>query len=376
MITRIIENNFIESLKQNKVLLLSGPAKVGKTAFAASCLEKMNLTFETIDFGNRAIRKKFALLSEDELIWYFNQYQCIVIGNAQHFERLQFVLDRVLTEQITASLILASAFDPPIIEDLRYALKWEGLEFYLPALTYYELTQTFGMMREEQRIEHRLIYGNYPQIADFPENTEALLHEILDATIATQLGVEDRINKKEALIRTLQITAHLIGEAISYNQIAEKIGVDNETVQRYLELLEKAHLLYVLPSYHTEQKYELKKLHFVYFADNGIRNALINNFNPLSMRMDEDALWKNWLIAERIKWNKMNGKNYQYFFWRSHTRQQVDFIEKQEQQITGHRFILDKKKKIKNPPLFAAYYPEIIFKSINRTGYLTFLTQK
>jgi hypothetical protein len=172
------------------------------------------------------------------------------------------------------------------------------------------------------------------------------------------------------------MAAHLVGEAVSYNQIAEKIGVDNETVQRYLELLEKAHILFVLPSHHTEQKYELKKLHFVYFADNGIRNALINNFNPLSMRMDEDALWKNWLIAERIKWNKMNGKNHRYFFWRSHTRQQVDFIEAQDNQTTAYRFILDKKKKIKTPPLFGAYYPDILFKSINRTGYLTFLTQK
>jgi hypothetical protein len=94
------------------------------------------------------------------------------------------------------------------------------------------------------------------------------------------------------------------------------------------------------------------------------------------MRMDEDALWKNWLIAERIKWNKMNGKNFAYYFWRSHTRQQIDFIELQENQTTAYRFILDKKKKMKNPTLFDAYYPKVLFKSINRTGYLTFLTQK
>ncbi len=373
---RLIESSFTEQLKTNKIILLSGPPSVGKMPFAEKCLQQIGAQYDVIDFKNKKIRKKFSQLTQDEIRWYFNQFPFVIIGNAQLFEALQFVLDEVLSERISSSVILSSAFEPPIVEELKEALKWEGLEFYLPAPTYYELTQLYGMMREDQRIEHRLIYGNYPQIADFPENAAELLLKIIDETVSTQLGVEDRINKKNALMRTLQMAAHLVGEAVSYNQIAEKIGVDNETVQRYLELLEKAHILFVLPSHHTEQKYELKKLHFVYFADNGIRNALINNFNPLSMRMDEDALWKNWLIAERIKWNKMNGKNHRYFFWRSHTRQQVDFIEAQDNQTTAYRFILDKKKKIKTPPLFETYYPNILFKSINRTGYLTFLTQK
>ena len=373
---RIIESNFTEQLKTNKIILLSGPPSVGKMPFAEKCLQQLGVKYEVVDFKNKKIRKKFSQLTEEEMRWYFNQFQFVVIGNAQLFESLQQVLNEVLSENIKASVILSCAFEPPIIEELKEALKWEGLDYYLPAPTYYELTQIYGMAREDQRIEHRLIFGNYPQIADFPENAAELLLKIVDETIATQLGVEDRVNKKAALMRTLQIAAHLVGEAISYNQIAEKIGVDNETVQRYLELLQKAHILFLLPSYHTEQKYELKKLHFVYFADNGIRNALINNFNPLSMRMDEDALWKNWLIAERIKWNKMNGKNFAYYFWRSHTRQQIDFIELQENQTTAYRFILDKKKKMKNPPLFGAYYPKVLFKSINRTGYLTFLTQK
>jgi len=373
---RIIESNFITQLKTNKIILLSGPPSVGKMSFAEKCLQQIGVQYDVLDFKNKKIRKKFTQLTEEEICWYFNQFQFVVLGNAQLFESLQHVLNEVLSKNIKASVILSCAFEPPIIEELKEALKWEGLDFYLPAPTYYELTQIYGMAREDQRIEHRLIFGNYPQIADFPENAAEILLKLVEETIATQLGVEDRINKKEALMRTLQIAAHLVGEAVSYNQIAEKIGVDNETVQRYLELLQKAHILFLLPSYHTEQKYELKKLHFVYFADNGIRNALINNFNPLSMRVDEDALWKNWLIAERIKWNKMNGKNHSYFFWRSHTRQQIDFIELKENQTTAYRFILNKKKKIKNPPLFAAYYPNVLFKSINRTGYLTFLTQK
>ena len=220
---RIIESSFTEQLKTNKIVLLSGPPSVGKMPFAEKCLQQLGVKYEVVDFKNKKIRKKFSQLTEEEMRWYFNQFQFVVIGNAQLFESLQQVLNEVLSESIKASVILSCSFEPPIIEELKEALKWEGLDYYLPAPTYYELTQIYGMAREDQRIEHRLIFGNYPQIADFPENAAELLLKIVDETIATQLGVEDRVNKKAALMRTLQIAAHLVGEAISYNQIAEKI---------------------------------------------------------------------------------------------------------------------------------------------------------
>lgn len=373
---RIFKEEFKKQIHTNKIVLLSGPPKVGKVEMAETCLTELGNSYETIDFKNLQIRRKFALLSDDERRWYFNQHAFFVLGNVQLYAGLEALVEDILTENVSCSVVLCNAFKPQLNAELLEALKYGGLDFYMPAPTFYELTQWNGINREDQRIEHRLIFGNYPQIQHFPENSTEILLQVLDETLDTNLGTDDRINKKEALMRTLQIAAHLIGEAISYNQIAEKIGVDNETVERYLNLLEKAHLLYVIPAWHTVQRYELKKTHFVYFADNGIRNALINNFNPLTMRMDEDALWKNWLIAERIKWNRLSGRENRYFFWKSHTRQQIDFIEEKEGAAVAYRFVLNKTKKLKNPPLFAAYYPKIVFKSINRTGYLTFLTQK
>jgi predicted AAA+ superfamily ATPase len=374
---RVYEDSFKSQLQSNRILLLSGPPKVGKVAFIEKCLEELELNFETIDFRNDKIRKKFDKLTSDELRWYFNQHPFFVLGDAQLFDSLQVLLDDVLTENIKSTFILSCAFEPPIVHELKEALKWEGLEFYFPAKTYYELTQEFGMVTEEQRIEQRLIFGSYPLLADLPENGSELLTQITDEIMAsTKLGADDRVNKKEAMIRILQTAAHLIGQPISYNQIAERAGVDNETAERYLKLFEKAHLLFLLPSFHSEQKYELKKTHLIYFTDNGIRNGIIRNFNPLNMRMDEDLLWKNWLISERIKWNRINGKKSDYFFWRSHTRQQLDFIEMQQNSKQAYKFSLEKKKMLKESPLFKSYYPDVIFKTVNRSTYLTFLTRK
>lgn len=374
---RIFEDSFKSQLQSNRILLLSGPPKVGKVAFAEKCLTELNLTFETIDLRNDKIRKKFNKLTSDELRWYFNQHPFFVLGDAQLFDSLQVLLDDVLSENIKSTFILCCAFEPPIVRELKEALKWEGLEYYFSAPTYYEWTQKFGMVAEEKRIEQRLIFGSYPQLAELPENGSELLTQITDEILSsTKLGADDRVNKKDAMIRILQTAAHLIGQPISFNQIAERACVDNETAERYLKLFEKAHLLFLLPSFHSEQKYELKKTHLIYFSDNGIRNGIIQNFNPLNMRMDEDLLWKNWLISERIKWNRINGKKSDYFFWRSHTRQQLDFIEMQESSKQAFKFSLEKKKSLKESPLFKSYYPDVIFKTVNRSTYLTFLTRK
>jgi len=174
----------------------------------------------------------------------------------------------------------------------------------------------------------------------------------------------------------LQIIAFNIGEPISYNATGEKSGLDNETVERYVNLLERSFILIRLPSFFNEHRYELKKSHVIYFVDNGIRNVLISNFNPLFLRNDIDQLWRNWLISERIKWNKLNGKVAEYKFWRTHTRQTIDFLEIADGGISAYKSSWEKKKKIKFPALFKEAYPEIGTHSLNRSTYWGFLTKK
>jgi len=221
-----------------------------------------------------------------------------------------------------------------------------------------------------------LVFGNYPAVTEDLANAETTLKEMIQTVIFTNLGVTDRINKGAKLMRMLQTIAFFVGEAISYNEIAEKCDLDNETVERYVDLLVRSFLLIRIPTLYSGHRYELKKSHVIYFADNGIRNAVINNFNPIEMRNDLDGLWRNWLISERIKWNQLNGKNVRYQFWKTHTKQTIDFIETSDEKIHAYKTIWGKKKTIKFPASFQEAYPTIATHTLNRSTYWGFLTKK
>ena len=170
--------------------------------------------------------------------------------------------------------------------------------------------------------------------------------------------------------------AFSIGEPVSYLEIGERAGLDNETVMRYIALLEQADILVRLPSYATDKRYELKKSNCIYFMDNGIRNALISNFNPTFLRNDMDQLWKNYLVSERIKWTRMNGIQSEFRFWRTHTRQQMDLLEIKPTEIRAYKMDWEKRKKVKIPKYFTELYPEAITRVLNRSTYWPFLSKK
>jgi predicted AAA+ superfamily ATPase len=261
-------------------------------------------------------------------------------------------------------------------EVLREVLQLQGLELNLLPPSFYELAQHFSLPEEEKNLEQRLIFGNYPEVVlNLPE-AEYTLVNLLQEVIFTNLGVTDRINKSDKLFKALQTIAFNIGEPLSYNEIGEKCGIDNETVERYVDLLERSDILLRIPTYFNEHRYELKKSHVFYFVDNGIRNALIRNFNPIDLRNDVDQLWRNWLISERIKWNKLNGKSVEYKFWRTHTKQTMDFIEFAEDKIQAYKTSWEKKKKMKFPAMFLELYPTISTHTLNRSTYWSFLTKK
>jgi len=373
---RIFKEVFSQLLPKNKLLLLYGPKGLDNLNFAAALLSEKALDFSLIDLSDSAIRGQINKLTIEELIWYINQAPYAVINECEHLKFLSTVTDAVLEQTVTSSLILIAKNKSNLDIELIDALENEGLSFYFPAPTFYEYTIKNGLSTEDKGLEKRLIYGNYFGLDASNEQIELDLKELSKSMLEGPFNSKSRVNKNDILWRTIQVLSHHIGQALSYHQISELIQVDNETVERYIHLLIDAHLLYKIPCFNTDQRYELKKTHIFIIMDNGIRNAVINNFNSLTMRIDLDALWKNWLIAERIKWNSINRRNPKYYFWRSHTRQQIDLIEIGEKAMEGFNFRFEKKKMIKTSPLFSKYYPTSAVHTVNKSTYLTFLTKK
>lgn len=377
MIERLQKPLLKEKLSESKLLLIRGPRRVGKQSLIESILNESNTQFSTLNCQDKKERKRIE--SEDALAEL--TAPVVILREAQYLSNLQAILEDVLMGKVNYTLVVCCSYKPIIDEELIEALKIEGMLFNFFAPSFNESATHFGLAKESELLEERLIYGNYPTVLSNLENAELTLREIIQEIINTQLGANDRVNKQDKLMRMLQLLAFNVGEPISYNDIGERCGLDNETVERYIQLFEDAFVLIKLPSFFNDNRYELKKTHCVYFQDNGIRNVLISNFNLTALRNDMNDLWRNYMISERVKWIRMNNMDKEIYFWRTHTRQQMDFIEVGATQTMAYKcdsklIGWEKRKNVKIPKSFTEFYPEIKTSILNKSTYWNFLTRK
>jgi len=376
MIPRIQYKQLKQQISENKLLLVTGPRSVGKQTIINEIVEATGHSFLELNAKEKSIKKMFEVVTSTSLVDIFQNNRYLIIHESQYLEQLQTIIEEVLSNNWDVTLILTCSYEPLMDEVLREVLQLQGLEFQLLPPTFYELAQYNGLPNEEKLLEQRLIFGNYPAVVSNLDEAIPTLKKLVEEVIFTNLGVTDRINKGEKLIHMLQLLAFEVGNAISYNDIGDRCGLDNETVERYVDLLEKSFVLIKLPSFYNENRYELKKGNVIYFVDNGIRNVLINNFNPMMIRNDWNQLWKNWLVSERVKWNKLNQKEVEYFFWKTHTKQVMDFLEIENGVVSAYKTSWDKKKKMKFPASFVEAYPTAKTFTLNRSTYWGFLTKK
>jgi predicted AAA+ superfamily ATPase len=376
MIPRIQYTSIKEKIFNNRLLMLSGPRAVGKKEMVQQILTEENQAFLELNAAKKSVKKMFDEVNELVLKNVFGDHRFVILQEAQYVDKLQLIIEEILSGNFDVTLIMTCSYEPVMDEILKEVLQLQELEVYIMPPSFYELAQHNGLPVEESLLEKRLIYGNYPSVVSDLEFAEPKLRELVEQVVFTNLGVTDRINKGDKLMRMLQILAFEVGDAISYNDIGERCGLDNETVERYIDLLEKSFVLIKLPSFFNNHRYELKKSHAIYFVDNGIRNVLINNFNPMLLRNDWDQIWKNWIISEKIKWNRLNNKQVETYFWKTHTKQIMDYIEVIDGKVSAYKTSWEKRKKLKIPASFTAAYPFATTHGLNRSTYWGFLTKK
>jgi uncharacterized protein len=363
---RIQEEQLRKTLADSKIMLIQGPSNCGKLELIQGALDAEGFSYEVVN-----CQKGLNLQSSAQHC----TASYLILNDAHLSDSLQEFLELALEGKIEQSIILLCSFRPLIDELLIEALDAQGLLFSIFPTSFYEAAQHFGLTEESKLLEERLIFGNYAEVLSDLEYAELTLRDLVQDVVITHFGPGDRVNKGDKLLRVMCQLSLGIGEPLSYNEIAERVGLDNETVERYIKLLVDAFVVIQLPSYHTEKRYELKKSFCIYFIDNGIRNVLINNLNPTFMRNDMKELWRNYVIAERFKWIKMNGIDTDQFFWRSHTRQQIDLIEVSANGMAAYKTDWEKKGKVKIPELFGSYYPESKASFLNKNTYWAFLSK-
>ncbi len=370
MIKRQAADTLKTALENNKVVVLRGPRQSGKLTLCNSIFPSENAN---VCYVNCAIKNQKAHLeTQEEFQKISANKKILILQNSQLLTNANDVLDWSFEQESLENVILVCSYEPALDSAFWEVFRTSGAEIVLAPLSYEECANQFGLAAEDKNIEERLLYGYYPQVVA-SENKEETLLECLDQTLIRQLSSGERINKKEQLLKLLRKLAFQIGEVISYHELGQDCSLDNETVERYIILFEKAGILFRLPSYFTDQKYELKKSFMVYFMDNGLRNALIRSFQPMEYRNDAEQLWKNWALSERKKQLQANGQTPETYFWLTHTKQRIDYLEINPGKEQAFQLVWHKNRKVKIPKSFNIYYPEMKTGSITRSTFWGFL---
>ncbi len=355
MISRLIQSTIEQRLFRGKALLLFGPRQVGKSTLVETLLtDKPHLYLN----GDEAdVQELLTQTTSTKLNAVVGRHSLVFIDEAQRIPDIGLTL-KLFTDQIKSVQVIAtgsSAFE--LLSQVSEPLTGRKYEFKLYPLSFAEMVAHHGLLTEKRLLEHRLIYGYYPEIVTKPGEEEELLKLLATSYLYKDLLRLEQIKKPSLLDKLLRALALQVGSEVSYNELAQLTGSDPKTVDKYIDLLEKAFVVFRLPALSRNVRTEIRKGKKVYFYDCGIRNAILNNFNPLASRTDVGALWENFVLAERMKFHDYAGRSIQSYFWRTAQQQEIDLIEEQGDALSAYELKWNPRARVRFPQTFTDHYP-------------------
>lgn len=366
--------NLEKFIKPNKVLVIYGSRQVGKTTLLTSYLRQTNFKYK-LDSGDN-VKTRQILDSEDftKIKDYASDYELLAIDEAQRIPRIGQAL-KIIVDQIPGIRVIAtgsSSFE--LSGQIGEPLTGRKKTITLFPIAQMELRHLYNLHELKENLPEFLIYGGYPAVVAEPNRKEKinLLDEIMHSYLLKDILELERVKGSDTLLDLLRLLAFQIGSEVSLSEIGRQLGLDVKTVARYLDLLEKSFIIFKLRGYARNLRKEISKKHKYYFFDNGIRNAVISNFNDLPLRDDVGRLWENFLAMERIKTEKYLEIPANNYFWRTWDKKEIDWIEERQGKLFGFEFKYS-KNKAKIAKEFLAAYPEAEIEIINHDNYLNWL---
>jgi predicted AAA+ superfamily ATPase len=240
-------------------------------------------------------------------------------------------------------------------------------------LSFQEMVEHHGLLEEQRMLPHRLVFGYYPDVVNHVGDEKEILKQLTESYLYKDVLWLEQIKKPEGMIKLLQALAYQIGSQVSYNELSTTTGIDIKTIEKYITILEQTYVIFRLSSFSRNLRSELKKSRKIYFYDNGIRNSLISNLNPIEQRTDAGALWENYLVSERMKFNEYHKRWPNSWFWRTKDQKEIDYVEEKDGVINAYEFKWNPSTKHKPPKLFLNTYPESSFQIIHPNNIEEFL---
>jgi uncharacterized protein len=358
MIERILQNRIKNLFNTGKAILVLGPRQVGKTTLVQEILRGKSHLFLNADEG--VVREQLLNPDTFRLQSVVGSHQIVFIDEVQRLADAGLVL-KLLVDQFKHVQVIASGSSALEIKNkINEPLTGRKWEYYLYPISWEELEATIGFLDAQKQLEHRLIFGMYPDVINHPGQADKVLRQLAESYLYKDILSLAQIRKPELLDRLLKALALQIGNEVSYNELAQLLQVDKGTIMTYLDLLEKAFIIFRLGSLSRNLRNEIKNNRKVYFWDNGIRNILIANLNPLDLRQDKGALWENFLMAERMKYLAYHEKIVNPYFWRTVQQQEIDYVEESGGKIAAYEFKWKGKSSVKTPSgFYKAYQAEV-----------------
>ena len=359
MIHRTLEDKITPLLHGGKAIVIMGARQVGKSTLLKMMLGNGKDVL-WLNGDDTDVQEMFRNITSTRLQAIIGNNRLVVIDEAQRIAdvglRIKLITDQIDDVQVIAtgssSFELASKINEPLTGRKR--------EFRMFPLSFSEMARHTSFLDELRMLPHRLVYGYYPEVVCNQGDEKAILKELSDSYLYKDILALDNINKPDKLTRLLKALALQIGSQVSYNEIGNLIGLDSKTVEKYVDMLEKAFIIFRLGSFSRNLRNELKASRKIYFWDLGIRNAVIGNLAQIENRNDVGELWENFAISERLKLNIYRNSLAQSWFWRTQQQKEIDYIEEEDADIKAFEFKWNERKaNVKCPESFSTAYPNV-----------------
>jgi predicted AAA+ superfamily ATPase len=378
-INRYIYDELKKQLKPSRVLMLLGARRVGKTRLLKKLASELpaDLTLMLNGEDQKTI-DSLAERSVENLRLLIGAHQYLIIDEAQHIPDIGLKLKLLVDELPGVHVVVSGSSMFELDNKLGEPLVGRSHILYLFPLAQIEYQPYENPIERASKLEQRLIYGSYPELLSLPGNEDKMdyLEGLVSSYLLKDILAFEGIKKADKIMDLLRLIAFQIGMEVSLDELAKNLkGISRNTIETYLDLLSKVFVIYPLRGFSRNLRKELSKSNRWYFYDNGVRNALIRNYNPLALRNDVGQLWENYLMAERMKVNSYLKRRVLTYFWRTYDQQEIDLIETQGERLFAYEFKWS-GQKLKVPAAWEKNYPDSRFHLIHKDHYLDFVSGK
>lgn len=366
---REIEQQIQEKLSSNKVILLYGTRRVGKTFLLQSIIRKYEGPYLFLNGEDMEVQEVFQRRTEANYRGMIGDAKLLVIDEAQAIPNIGAALKFMIDTRPGLTILATGSSSLDLVNQSGEPLTGRQLPFFLFPLAQSELGE--NMIQARQHLDDRLLYGSYPEVMYLAGKEEkiAYLQNLVQSYLLKDILAFSGIRHSNKIYALLRMVAFQSGSEVSYSELSRQLGLSKITVEHYLDVLSKVFILYKLPAFSNNQRNEITKSAKWFFYDTGVRNAIVNDFRPISMRNDIGQLWESYIISEKIKKSRYANRFTQFYFWRNYHQQEIDLIEQENGQIRAFEIKYTTPKRFKIPNAFKTAYPDAECRVISREEY-------